>query len=110
MAKAISTSPTRKLIVKTQRLGKRWAKTFEDDLMKAGAKFARAELKAGRQTTADRVVVKISASFFLSFPRSGKSIAGDAGTVDCNCKETQPGVCVCTGHCPPEADCPLVVA
>jgi hypothetical protein len=41
MAKAISTNPTRKLIVKTRSLGKRWAKTFEDDLMKAGAKFAR---------------------------------------------------------------------
>ena len=54
---AYATSPShQKRILSTKPLGKRWAKIVEDSVMKEGARLARIELRAGRQTTEDEVV------------------------------------------------------
>jgi hypothetical protein len=100
---------TRKRVGDGKPLGKRWKKSLENTLMKDGAKIARSLLKAGEQTNSDKVLVKISATFFVAFPRRGKSIrAGDAG-VQGVCTFPQKGVCKCEGQVDFPACCDLVV-
>jgi hypothetical protein len=105
-----SASSKRKHVMKGQPLGKEWKKVVEEILMKDGAKQGRAQLKTGAQTTEDSVVVRIPITFFVRFPRKGKTITGD-GRVDCACTEGSPGGadCICRGACDFPACCDAIV-
>ena len=108
---AMTANAKRKHVMKGKPLGKEWKKVVEEILMKDGAKHARAQLKTGLQTTEDSVVVRIPITFFVRFPRKGKTITGDGG-VDCACSPGSPGGadCICRGHCdfPACCDGPIV--
>ena len=89
-----------KRIINTKPLGKRWGKIVEDLVMKEGATLARAQLKAGKQATADEVVVQIPVTIYVGFPRRGRGIAGTAGIARavCTFKQDEAGsVCICVG-------------
>ncbi len=96
-----TTAPShQKRILGTKPLGKRWAKIVEDSVMKEGARLARVELKAGRQTTEDAVIVRIPVTIYVSFPRRGKGISPGAGTPQAVCTFSQDeagSVCKCVG-------------
>ena len=99
MTNSISTN-YQKRIISTKPLGKRWGKIVEDAVMKEGAALARAQLRAGKQTTEDEVVVRIPVTIYVGFPRRGKGIAGTAGTPRAVCtftKDETGSVCKCVG-------------
>jgi hypothetical protein len=105
---ATTASAKRKHVMKGKPLGKEWKKVVEEILMQDGAKQARAQLKTEAQTTQDSVMVRIPITFFVRFPRKGKTITGDGG-VDCACTNSD-GVCVCRGACDFPACCDPIVA
>jgi hypothetical protein len=103
MAKSIAKGHKHTQILKGQVLGAKWKEVLEDMLMKEGTKIARARLK---ETDRDKVVVQISASFFVEFARKDKAAQG---VMRCACTFPQKGVCVCAGACDFDACCDLIV-
>lgn len=104
MAKAIRKSQTVRRTV-NKPLGKRWMKDLERSMIEDARKVAKARFKAGEEDDGDDIVVKMTVNFFVGFARDLKSLNGDGGTVRCHCRFTQPGVCVCSGHCTLSDDC-----
>jgi hypothetical protein len=82
--------------------GGAWKEAVEELLMKEGAKRAQAYVGAQEEGSENDVVMRIPITFFVSFPRRGKTLAGD-GDVDCACTIFQDEggeVCTCLGTCP----------
>jgi hypothetical protein len=108
-------SSTQKRIIDTKPLGNDWGKIVEDIVAKAGAELAETQLKIGKQTTSDEVVVQVPLTVYIGFPRKGQGIDGTAATVSAVCvwygnDGGTGGVCVCTGPGAAACDCtPIVV-
>jgi hypothetical protein len=107
--------PTQKRIIDTKPLGNAWGKIVEDMVMKESAELAEAQLKIGKQTTSDEVVVQVPVTVQVSFPRKGNGIDGTGATVRAVCvwhgdDGGTGGVCICTGPGAADADCGEIVA
>ena len=81
-----------------QDLGPEWGRSLQDQITAEAAAYAQAGLERLKDAaTRTSISVRLPMWVTVTFPvRDGQVVRGDGG-VTCNCRETQPGVCVCTG-------------
>jgi hypothetical protein len=109
------TCSTQKRIIDTKPLGNDWGKIVEVMVTKVASALAETQLKMGKQTTSDEVVVQVPMAIYIAFPREGQGIEetsatarvvrvwhGDDGGTG--------GVCICTGPGAADCDCGVVAA
>lgn len=106
---------TQKRIIDTKPLGNDWGRIVEDIVREEGAELAETQLKIGKQTTSDEVVVQVPVTVYIGFPRKGQGVDGTAATVRAVCvwhgnDGGTGGVCICRGPGAADCDCGPVVA
>jgi len=87
--------------------GDAWKEAVEELLLKEGAKRAQAYVAAQDEDSDNDIVMRIPITFFVRFPRRGRTLAGD-GTTDCVCtifQDESGEICICEGTCPDFPDC-----
>ena len=88
-------------------LGSDWGRYIQEEITKAAAAHAQAGLERMKDAAAgDSISVRVPMWVTMTFPiRNGQLLRADGG-LDCYCRVTQPGVCVCTGRDAASCDCP----
>lgn len=109
------TGSTQKRIIDTRPLGNDWGKIVEDMVMKEGAELAETQLKIGKQTMSNEVLVQVPVTVYIGFPRKGQGVDGTTATVRAVCvwhgdDSGTGGVCICKGPGAADADCGVVAA
>ena len=87
--------------------GDAWKEAVEELVLKEGAKRAQAYVAAQDGDSDNDIVMRIPLTFFVRFPRRGRTLAGD-GTTDCVCtifQDEDAEICICKGTCPDFPDC-----